>query len=180
MDGRFVPNITMGPLVVEAVRRVTTLPLDVHLMIIEPDDHLQAFADAGASSITVHWETCPHLHRTLGAIKALKCRAGVAINPHTPAALLSEVMGMVDVMLVMTVNPGFGGQAFIREMLPKIQQCRQLAGEQVDIGVDGGISAETARDVVDAGANLLIAGSSVFSQNFSVQHGVETLRNAVK
>jgi ribulose-phosphate 3-epimerase len=134
MDGQFVPNITMGPLVVEAARRVTNLPLDVHLMIIEPDHLLGAFAEAGADAITVHWEACPNLHRTLQAIKLLGCRAGVALNPHTPASFLSELMHMVNVINVMTVNPGFGGQVFLPETLPKIRQLRAMiaaAGRQI-------------------------------------------------
>jgi len=140
MDGRFVPNITMGPVVVEAARRSTRLPLDVHLMIVEPDHLLEAFARAGAGSLSVHVEICPNLHRTLQTIKALGCRVGVAINPHTPALMLGEVIHMLDLILVMTVNPGFGGQEFLPETLPKIQQLRALcerAGRPVDIAVDG-------------------------------------------
>jgi ribulose-phosphate 3-epimerase len=179
MDGVFVPNISMGPLVVEAVRRVTPLPLDVHLMIVEPDRHFQSFVQAGASSLTVHWETCPHLHRTLQHIKSLGVKTGVAINPHTPAALLSEIIGLVDVILVMTVNPGFGGQAFLPEVLPKILQVRQLLGEKaVDIGVDGGIDATTTPQVLAAGANVLVAGNAIFGAKGGVADGMNAIRQA--
>lgn len=180
MDGRFVPNITMGPLVVEAVRRVTTLPLDVHLMIVEPDHLLSDFASAGATAITVHWEACPNLHRTLQAIKQLGCRVGVALNPHTPASFLSEVMHMVDEVNVMTVNPGFGGQHFLPETLPKIRQLRQMAGERdIDLEVDGGINVDTAAAVVEAGANVLIAGNAIFDGQHSVREGIDALRRMV-
>ena len=177
MDGRFVPNITMGPLVVEAVRRVTTLPLDVHLMIVEPDHLLAEFARAGASILTVHWEACPNLHRTLQTIRELGCRAGVALNPHTPASFLSEIIHIVDVINVMTVNPGFGGQEFLRETLPKIRQLRSMAGEK-DIEVDGGINQDTVGLVVEAGANVLIAGSSIFNDKHSIREGIDTLWRA--
>jgi ribulose-phosphate 3-epimerase len=180
MDGCFVPNITMGPLVLEAARRSTTLPLDVHLMIVEPERHLEAFARAGASRISVHVEASPHLHRTLQSIRSLGCGVGVALNPHTPAIMLSEVMHLVDVVNVMTVNPGFGGQAFLTEMLPKIRQLREMiAGRNIDLEVDGGIHEGTARGVVEAGANVLIVGSAVFSRDFSVQTGIDRLRRAL-
>lgn len=179
MDGRFVPNITMGPVVLEAVRRSTSLPVDVHLMIVEPDHLLDAFAGAGASSISVHVEACPNLHRTLHAIRSLGCAAGVAINPHTPAVALSEILHMVDLILVMTVNPGFGGQAFLPETLPKIRQLRAMcdaAGRDTDIVVDGGINEETAASAIEAGANVLVAGTAVFSERFSVADGLARLR----
>lgn len=183
MDGRFVPNITMGPVVLEAVRRSTTLPLDVHLMIVEPDHLLDAFVAAGASSLSVHVEACPNLHRTLQAIRALGCAPGVAINPHTPAIMLSEILHMIDLILVMTVNPGFGGQQFLPETLPKIRRLRAMceaAGRPVDIVVDGGINEATAREVVEAGANVLVAGSAVFSERFPVAEGVVRLRAALE
>lgn len=183
MDGRFVPNITMGPLVVEAVRRVTRLPLDVHLMIVEPERHLKAFAEAGADHISVHGEISPNLHRTLQTICELGCRVGIAINPHTPASSISEVVHMLDVILVMTVNPGFGGQAFLPETLPKIRQLRAMAvssGRDIDIAVDGGIYAETAPSAVSAGANVLIAGSAIFSEQHSVQEGIHALRQSLR
>jgi ribulose-phosphate 3-epimerase len=182
MDGRFVPNITMGALAVEAARRSTRLPLDVHLMIVEPDHLLEAFAHAGASSMSVHIEACPNLHRTLQAIKALGCRAGVALNPHTPASHLSEVIGLIDIILVMTVNPGFGGQIFLPETLPKIRRLRAMceeAGRETDIVVDGGINTQTAAQVAAAGANVLVAGTVIFSSEFSVAQGIATLRRAL-
>jgi ribulose-phosphate 3-epimerase len=183
MDGRFVPNISFGPLVVEAARRSTSLPLDVHLMIVEPDQYLEAFAKAGANSINVHWEACPHLHRSLQTIKSLGCRAGVAINPHTPASFLSEVIHLVDVILVMTVNPGFGGQEFLPETLPKIRQLRDMieaTGNPIDLEVDGGINVQTARLTVQAGADVLIAGSIIFSSMHRVDEGMRRLREAVE
>ena len=178
MDGRFVPNITMGPLVVQAARRVTRLPLDVHLMIVEPERHIASFAEAGADWISVHVEPSPHLHRTLMFIHELGCRAGVAINPHTPAQALSEVLHMIDLVNVMTVNPGFGGQTFLTETLPKIEQLRAMitaSGRDIDIEVDGGVNTDTVATVVRAGANVLVAGSSVFSPDFSVQAGIDAL-----
>ena len=181
MDGRFVPNLTMGPLIVAAARRVTTLPLDIHLMIVEPDHLIPDFAQAGASAVTVHWEACPNLHRTLQVIKELGCGAGVAINPHTPANFLSEVMHLVDEINVMTVNPGFGGQKFLPESLPKISHLRQMittTGRQIGLEVDGGISHDTVRAVVDAGADILIAGTAIFSHDHSVQAGMDRLRQS--
>jgi ribulose-phosphate 3-epimerase len=165
MDGHFVPNLTMGPAVVKAVKRVTRLPLEVHLMVQEPDRFLEAFAGAGAGTLTVHAEVLPHLHRTLGAIRALGCRAGVAINPSTPPAAIEEVVHLLDLVLVMSVNPGFGGQAFIPESESKIQRVRELldrAGSVADIEVDGGVDAATIRRVVSAGATVLVAGAAVF------------------
>ena len=181
MDGRFVPNITMGPMVTAAARRATNLPLDVHLMIVEPDHLLEAFAQAGARRINVHWETCPHLDRTVKAIKALGCAAGVAINPQIPAMLLSEILPSLDAVLVMTVNPGFGGQAFIEGTLNKIRQLRALinaTGRKIDLVVDGGINTETAARVVDAGADVLVVGSALFTDQYSIATGMERLRRA--
>lgn len=183
MDGRFVPNITMGPLVVEAARRSTTLPLDVHLMIVEPERHLEAFAAAGAARLDVHWEVSPNLHRTLQAIKSLGCEAGLAINPHTPVDLIADVLHMLDAVLVMTVNPGFGGQQFLPESLPRLRRLRAMveaSGRSIDIGVDGGIYADTAEQVVASGANLLVAGSMVFTDRHSVHVGVTALRQAAQ
>jgi ribulose-phosphate 3-epimerase len=179
MDGRFVPNITMGPMILEAVRRSTALPIDAHLMIVEPDHLLEVFASAGATRIDVHWETCPNLHRTLQAIKALGCQAGVAINPHSPAFLLSDIIELIDAVLVMTVNPGFGGQEFLAETLPKIRALREMSGD-IEIGVDGGINAETARLVVEAGANLLVVGSAVFGAERSIGDNMRALRRALE
>jgi len=182
MDGRFVPNITMGPIVIEAARRSTSLPLDVHLMIVEPERHLEAMAKAGASRIDVHWEVSPNLHRTLQTIRDLGCEVGLALNPHTPASFLSDVIHLLDAILVMTVNPGFGGQAFLPETLPKIQQLRAMiaqSGRSIDLGVDGGIQNETAKVAVAAGANVLIAGSVIFTDKHSVEYGVRNLRDQV-
>ncbi len=181
MDGRFVPNITMGPLVVEAARRSTRLPLDVHLMIVEPELYVEAFAEAGADRITVHIEASPHLHRTLQSIHNLGCVSGVALNPHTPAQSLNEIMHMVNVILVMTVNPGFGGQNFLPETLPKITRLRSMiaeTGREIDLGVDGGMDVTTVRAAAAAGANVIVAGSSIFNKSHTVREGIESLRRA--
>lgn len=182
MDGRFVPNLTMGTIAIDAARRSTSLPLDVHLMMVEPDHLLADFAKAGASRITVHIEACPNLHRTLQAIKALGCGAGVALNPHTPASALSEIMHMLDVINIMSVNPGFGGQTFLPEILPKARQLRKMienSGRDIDLEADGGVNIETAPICVQAGINVLIAGSSVFSTKFSVKAGIEALKQSI-
>jgi ribulose-phosphate 3-epimerase len=165
MDGRFVPNITIGPLVVEAVKRSTTLPLDVHLMIESPERYIRAFADAGANTIGVHVETCPHLHRTIAQIQETGARACVVLNPSTPAEAVLPVLGDLDQVLVMTVNPGFGGQRFIESMLPKIATLRGWIDERqldVDLEVDGGVSNETILAAAAAGADVFVAGTAVF------------------
>ena len=180
MDGSFVPNITVGPPVVGDLRKVTCLPMDVHLMIDNPDRHIQAFADAGSSIITVHAEASLHLHRTVQAIRDAGVTAGVAICPATPALMIEHVLGMVDLVLVMTVNPGFGGQDFLYEMVPKIRQVREMVertGRRIDIEVDGGISDVTAPIVVEAGANVLVAGSYIFAGD-TPKTRVERLRGA--
>ena len=168
MDGHFVPNITIGPPVVKAVKRVTGLPLDVHLMIERPDDYLEAFVEAGASLVSVHVEVLAHLHRTLHRIKALGARAGVVLNPATPVSAIEEVVGDLDFVLVMSVNPGFGGQRFIARSVEKIRAIRRMldgAGrDDVAIEVDGGIDATTAPLVVAAGASMLVAGNAIFAQ----------------
>ena len=182
MDGHFVPNITMGPFIVEAVRRVTDVPLDVHLMILEPERYIQSFADAGANNIAVHLEASPHLHRSLQMIRDTGCKVGVAINPHSPALLLSEIITMVDLVNVMTVNPGFGGQSFIKDMKSKIAELRAMIGNvrgHVDIEVDGGINPDTAAHAVQAGANILIAGTSVFQHPAGVKAGIDELRESL-
>ncbi|MBL7198706.1 MAG: ribulose-phosphate 3-epimerase [Anaerolineae bacterium] len=166
MDGHFVPNITIGPMIVGAVRRATSLPLDVHLMIEGPERYIPHFARAGASSLTVHVETCPHLHRTVQQIKELALSAGVAINPATPLNVLEEILPYVDVVLVMTVNPGFGGQSFIETMCRKIERLGEWIRRErlcIDLEVDGGINVQTAGRVVRAGANVLVAGSAIFA-----------------
>jgi ribulose-phosphate 3-epimerase len=165
MDGRFVPNITMGPIVVEAVRRATKLPLDVHLMIVEPERYIEAFAKAGADVISVHVEASPHLQRTLSAIRGLGKKAGVVLNPHTDERSVEYVLPDVDLILVMSVNPGFGGQKFLSSVLPKVRALRERVdalGLDVHIEVDGGVTPETAGAVVQAGADVLVAGSAVF------------------
>jgi ribulose-phosphate 3-epimerase len=168
MDGRFVPNITLGPAIVKAIRRATSLPVDVHLMIVEPERYVEQFAEAGADVISVHVEASVHLQRTLAEIRRLGKRAGVVLNPHTPEEHLRYVLGDADLVLVMSVNPGFGGQAFLPSVLPKLAGLRRMideAGLDVDLEVDGGVSPETARQVVDAGARVLVAGSAVFGQS---------------
>jgi ribulose-phosphate 3-epimerase len=167
MDGRFVPNITIGPLVVEALRRVTDRVLDVHLMIVEPERYIDEFARAGADIITVHAEACTHLHRTLQQIRATGKRAGVSLNPHTPEDSLRYVLDGIDLVLVMSVNPGFGGQAFIPAVLPKIERLRDMidkSGRAIDLEVDGGIKPGRAKQVLAAGADVLVAGNAVFNQ----------------
>ena len=166
MDGHFVPNISFGPLVMASVRKFTTKPFDLHLMIAPVDPYIAAFAKAGADSITVHAEAGPHLHRTIQAIKAEGKRAGVAINPATPVSDIAHVIGDIDLLLVMSVNPGFGGQSFIPESLNKIRQARALIGDRpIDIEVDGGIGADNARAVAEAGANVFVAGNSIYGGN---------------
>jgi ribulose-phosphate 3-epimerase len=165
MDGHFVPNISIGPVVVKALRPHTAKPFDVHLMISPVDGFLQAFADAGADTITVHPEAGPHLHRTLQAIKALGKRAGVSLNPATPAKMLDYVLEEVDLVLVMSVNPGFGGQSFIASQLRKVEAIRKQidkSGRAIDLEVDGGIDADTCRLAIDAGADVLVAGTATF------------------
>ena len=165
MDGRFVPNFTFGTDTVRSIRRHTALPLELHLMIVEPDRHLETFARAGADAITVHYEVCPHLHRTLTAIRALDCRSGAAINPSTPAANLDDILEVCDLALVMTIDPGFGGQKLIPRTLRKVERVRaeiDRQGLDTEVEVDGGVDASNARACVEAGANVLVAGTAVF------------------
>jgi ribulose-phosphate 3-epimerase len=167
MDGRFVPNITIGPLVVEAVRKVTKLPIDAHLMIVEPERYVEAFAKAGADVVSVHAEISPHLHRTLQAIRAAGARPAVALNPSTPLSAVEWVLADCEMVLVMTVNPGFGGQRYIEACTQKIRDLRALADRvnpALEIEVDGGVKPETAGRVAGAGANVLVAGTAVFGQ----------------
>ena len=167
MDGHFVPNITIGPLIVEAIRPVTDLPLDVHLMIENPDHYIQSFSDAGADIISVHVEACTHLHRTIQLIKSCGKKAGVVINPATPVDTIQHIIEDVNLVLLMTVNPGFGGQKFIDSVVPKIRQVKQMVDEKglnIDIEVDGGVNPETARICKQAGANVLVAGSAIFNK----------------
>ena len=181
MDGHFVPNISFGPLVMASIRKLTTLPFDVHLMIAPVDLYIPAFAKAGADIITVHAEAGPHLHRTLQAIRAEGKKAGVAINPATPVSALAHVLDDIDLLLVMSVNPGFGGQSFIPETLNKLAQAKALIGNRpIDLEVDGGITADNARAVAEAGANVFVAGSSVYGGNDPATYAprIAALRNA--
>jgi ribulose-phosphate 3-epimerase len=163
MDGRFVPNITIGPLVVAAIRKRTRLPLDVHLMIVEPERYVAEFVAAGADMVTVHVEACTHLQRTLAHIRELGARAGVALNPSTPPSALEYVLDDLDLVLVMSVNPGFGGQSFIPSAHRKIRELRKLLGDRrVDVSVDGGVKAGLAKSLAEDGASTLVAGSAVF------------------
>lgn len=183
MDGRFVPNITMGPVVLEAVRRSTQRPIDVHLMIIEPERYIDAFAQAGANSINVHVETCPDLPAVIEEIHGAGCRAGVAINPETSVDTLNEVMSLLDIVLVMTVNPGFGGQKLIMETLPKITRLADMAtdtGRDITIAIDGGINLETIGMAAKAGGEVLIAGNAIFGNTAGIASGMETLRQAAQ
>jgi ribulose-phosphate 3-epimerase len=167
MDGHFVPNITIGPLVVEAIRPITNLPLDVHLMIENPDQYIPMFAKAGADYLSVHVEACPHLHRTIHLIKEHGVKAGVVLNPHTPVAMIEHIIDDVDLVLLMTVNPGFGGQKFIHSVLPKIERVAQMVKERglnVEIEVDGGVNEDTAKLCIEAGANVLVAGSAIYNK----------------
>jgi len=183
MDGHFVPNITIGPLVVKALRPVTRLPLDVHLMIEEPERYIEQFAKAGADILTVHQEACPHLHRVIGGIKGLGVRAGVSLNPATPLNTLEEILPYVDLVLLMTVNPGFGGQEFIEEMLPKIERMRRMLDEwglKCELEVDGGINIETAPKVVAAGANVLVAGEAIFGAEKGITEAMRGIHESIK
>jgi ribulose-phosphate 3-epimerase len=183
MDGRFVPNITVGPLVVEALRRATDLPLDVHLMIEEPERHIEAFAQAGASILTVHPEASSHVHRLVQMIKGLGVRSGVSLNPASPLCLIEEVLADVDLVLLMTVNPGWGGQQFLRSVLPKIRRLRRMLDEQglaAELEVDGGITAETVPLVVEAGARVLVAGTAVFQHADGVAAAMALIGESVR
>lgn len=178
MDGHFVPNITIGPAMVEAVRRCTDLPLDVHLMIEAPDRYVGDFVSAGADTVGVHVEACPHLHRSVQLIREAGARACVVINPATPANAVEAILSEVDQVLVMTVNPGFGGQKFIRSALPAVEQIRgwvERDGLRVDIEVDGGITADTIAEAAGAGANVFVAGTAVFGTD-DYKAAIETLR----
>lgn len=183
MDGQFVPNITFGPGIVRALRNVVNVTLDVHLMIVEPERYLKEFADAGADRLFVHQEACIHLHRVLQTIRELGIEAGVAINPATPLNVLEEILELADIIQVMTVNPGFGGQEFIQSQLSKISHLRQILDERgyrTPIAVDGGIDTTTAPLVVKAGATVLVAGSSIYNEKGTVAQNVAALRASIK
>ncbi len=165
MDGRFVPNISFGPMLVDFFRKATKKFCDVHLMIEEPGNFVEAFQKAGADNITIHYEACPHLHRNIQQIKSLGIKAGVAINPHTPVALLQDILGDIDMVLIMSVNPGFGGQTFIPRTFEKIKTLRQMIDERslpVKIEIDGGVTLDNAGAIIEAGADVLVAGNTVF------------------
>ncbi|MER3443164.1 MAG: ribulose-phosphate 3-epimerase [Meiothermus sp.] len=182
MDGRFVPNISMGLVVVEALKRVARVPLDVHLMIVEPERYLEDFARAGADHLTVHAEATPHAHRAVQRVRELGLKAGLAINPGTPLGFFKPLLPDLDIALLMTVNPGFGGQSFIAGSLPRLRLLRQMADEMNPaclIEVDGGINRETARQCAEAGAQVLVAGSSVFNGKASVAHNLQALREGL-
>jgi ribulose-phosphate 3-epimerase len=183
MDGHFVPNITFGPSFVEAIRRITILPLDVHLMIQEPDRYLEVFADAGASSLTVHIEASPDIQRTITTIRELGLPVGVALNPETPVTAVTDVLSLVDLILVMTVNPGFAGQNFIPSSLGKIRRIDSLLAEvqpRPRIQVDGGITAETAPSAASAGADVFVAASAIFKHPEGIEAGVESIKNSLE
>ncbi len=183
MDGHFVPNLTIGPLVVQAIRPYTTLPLDVHLMIESPERHLESFARAGADIITVHVEVCPHLHRVVQHIKDLGKKAGIALNPATSLQAVEEVLPLLDLVLIMTVNPGFGGQVFIEDMLDKIARLRHRLDERnlpAELEVDGGINSTNISRVIQAGARVLVAGSAVFQASEGISQAIVNLKEKFK
>ena len=182
IDGHFAPNLTMGPFIVEACRRATKLPLDVHLMIEKPERLLEDFAKAGADHLTVHVETCPHLHRTIQQIKSLGCKAGVVLNPATPTVMIEPVLSMVDLVLVMSVNPGFSGQAFIPETIAKVADIRQkldALGSSAWLQVDGGMAADTLPKMQAAGADVFVAGNAVFKYPQGIAAGIRALKESV-
>ncbi|WP_427138522.1 ribulose-phosphate 3-epimerase [Psychrobacillus psychrodurans] len=180
MDGHFVPNITMGPIVVEALRPLTKLPLDVHLMIENADQYIESFAKAGADYITVHVEACPHLHRTIQLIRSFGVKPGVVLNPHTPIETIQHVLEDIDIVLFMTVNPGFGGQKFIHSVVPKVKQLSDIIKERnlsIEIEIDGGINEETIKPCVEAGATILVAGSAIYNAPDKAK-ALQTIREA--
>ena len=183
MDGHFVPNITIGPMIVKALRSVTKLPLDVHLMIENPELYIEDFSKAGADIITVHQEATPHLHSTIQQIHDLGKRAGVSINPSTSVSTLDEIICEVDLVLVMSVNPGFGGQSYIHSCTSKIRKVRTMlenCGSSADLEVDGGVNVDTVKEVIGAGANAFVAGSAIFNDKSSVAENVSALRENIK
>lgn len=182
MDGRFVPNITIGPDVIRSIRKVTELPFDVHLMISEPEKHIPKFLQAGSDIITVHVEATNHLHRAIQQIKEKGIQAGIALNPSTPISSAENVLGDIDMIVIMTVNPGFSGQKFIKTLLPKIKNTRDIIEKEklnLDLEVDGGIKPENAKLVVDAGAHIMVAGSAVFNSKATVSENIAKLKGSV-
>jgi ribulose-phosphate 3-epimerase len=183
MDGRFVPNISFGPIVVKTARSISDLTIDTHLMIVEPEKYIETFAEAGANRITVHVETCPHLHRTVQMIRELGVAPGVTLNPATPLESLSEILPYVDMVLIMSVNPGFGGQKYIPASTDRIARLRSMLdaiGSDAEIEVDGGIAPDTAPHVVEAGATVLVAGSAVFNSRATVAENIAALRRSIE
>lgn len=181
MDGNFVSNLTIGPVVIKGIRKATKLPFDVHLMIGNPEKYIKEFRDAGADIIVVHAEDQPHLHGVIQSIKALGAKAGVALNPSTPLSAVEDVLTDIEMLVIMTVNPGFGGQSFIKSMVPKIQKARELIeknGLNIDLEVDGGVNAETAKLAVDAGANVLVAGNAVFGDR-NIEENIKLLKSSL-
>jgi ribulose-phosphate 3-epimerase len=182
MDGQFVPNITMGPFIVETCRRITNLPIDVHLMIEKPDQMVDAFASAGASRLSVHIENTPHVYRTLQHIRAMGCKAGIVLNPGTPASRITDILHLVDYVLIMTVNPGFSGQIFIPEVLPKFRQVREIlthAHQDILIQVDGGITEVTLPLAYQAGARVFVTATAIFKHPGGIPAGIEALRGSI-
>jgi ribulose-phosphate 3-epimerase len=182
MDGMYVPNISFGPFLLEAVRRSTKLPLDVHLMIVQPERYIDEFAQMGANILMVHQETCPHLHRTVQQIQHAGARAGVVLNPSTPLSTLEEILPYISRILLMSVNPGFGGQSYIETMTDKIKRCRQMIDKvnpDIELEVDGGIKASNIRMIVEAGANVIVAGSAIFNNKQTVAQAIADLQNAL-
>ena len=183
MDGHFVPNLTMGPFIVKTCSQITDLPLDVHLMVEDPDSLLPAFAEAGASHLTVHIETCPHIHSTLQSIRELGCSPGITLNPGTPASHIEPVLPFVDLVLVMTVNPGYAGQSFIPRVLPKISRLRSMLDDinpDARLEVDGGINPETIPETVKAGADVFVAASAVFGHPKGIEAGIQAMCDALE
>jgi len=183
MDGHFVPNLTIGPAITQTLRRLTALPLDLHLMISQPERYIEAFAHAGATGITVHWEACAHVHRVLRQIKEAGCRAGLALNPGTPVALIGDVLDTLDMLLIMTVNPGFSGQAFIERSPAKVREARALLdarGASCDLEVDGGVSAANAHSLREAGATVFVSATYLFSHPAGLAGAIGELRAAAQ
>ncbi len=181
MDGHFVPNFTIGPPIVKAIRKVTRLPLDVHLMMTNPEDFISDFIKAGSNYITVHVETCPHLHRTIQSIKEEGVKAGVTLNPATPLSSLEEILGEVDLLLIMSVNPGFGGQSFIPSVLEKLRRARKMIderGAKVELEIDGGVKVENIADMAQAGADIFVSGSAIF-QSKDYKDTIQKMRIAI-
>ncbi len=179
MDGRFVPNISFGPMLVEFFRKATNKVCDVHLMILEPEKYAEAFKKAGADILTVHYEACTHLHRNVQQIKSLEMKAGVALNPHTPVEVLKDVLADIDMVCLMSVNPGFGGQSFIPHTISKIKELRKMIDERglhVDIEIDGGVTLENAKSIIEAGATVLVAGNTVFKSTNPIET-IKKLKN---